>query len=295
LQVRAVRWDPDACTSTLISHTATATLTPTQSASRTTSATTTRSPSLSPSPASFCNIRTVAGTGTQSSTGDGGQASIATLNIPFGLAVNGSLVYIGEDGGWRVRRLDTATGIITTYAGTGGGSGAYLGVAATSANLRNNKHATMLPNGDFAITLFDRCTVLAINAATGITYAVAGTGTCLTAGQAASSGVAANATAFGNCNGIAGWGADGVFVSTLGEHRVRLVNLTTGAWMGVKGGWALCSPRPIFPSLCRSCPHVGQYCGHCWIYRRRWGCEQRAVELARGPADPPGRRAAADC
>jgi hypothetical protein len=234
-----VRWEPDACAAGLISHTGTATLTPTPSASRTTSATTTRSPSLSPSPASFCNIRTVAGTGAQASTGDSGQASSATLNNPHYALVNGTSLLIAEYAGARVRSVDLATGVITTLAGTGSGTGAYLGVAATSANLGGLTSIVLLPGGDLAVAARDRCAVVGINAATTITYAIAGTGTCLGAGAAASSGVAANGTAFGGLRFATLLGEDGLFVSTETEHRVRLVNLTTGAWLGVEGGWLI--------------------------------------------------------
>jgi hypothetical protein len=227
VQVRAVRWEPDACTAGLITASATVTTTPTQSASRTASATTTRSPSLSPSPASVCNIRTVVGTGTASSTGDGGQASSATVNLPFGLVASGSSLFVAEDVGRRLRRLDTATGVITTYAGTGSSTGAYTGVAATSANIGRLTFASLLPNGDVAVGSFDRCILVGIAAATQVAYAIAGNGACLSAGAAASSGVAANATAFASVRDSAAWG-DAVFVSGW-DHRVRLVNLTTGA------------------------------------------------------------------
>jgi hypothetical protein len=228
LQVRAVRWDAVTCTAGLVSHTATATLTPTPSVSRTASATTTRTPSLTPSPASVCNIRTVAGTGTGSSTGDGGQATSATVNTPFGLLPNGSWLYITEEVGRRTRRLDLATGVITTYVGTGSSTGTYAGVAATSANLGQVTQPLLLPNGDFAVGSRDRCVLAGVTAATSITYVVAGTGTCLGAGAAASSGVAANATAFAGIRCCAAWGTDGVFTTAL-DNRVRLINMTTGA------------------------------------------------------------------
>jgi hypothetical protein len=185
-------------------------------------------PSLSPSPASFCNIRTIAGTGTATSTGDGGQAASATVNTPFGLLPNGSWLYITEEVGRRTRRLDTATGVIITYVGTGSSTGTYAGVAATSANLGQVTQPLLLPNGDFAVGSRDRCVLAGVTAATSITYVVAGTGTCLGAGAAASSGVAANATAFAGIRCGAAWGTDGVFTTAL-DNRVRLINMTTGA------------------------------------------------------------------
>jgi large repetitive protein len=223
LQLRAVRWEPDACTAGLITASATATLTPTQSA------TTTRSPSPSTSPASVCNIRTVVGTGTSSSTGDGGQGTSATISHPFGVTVNGSWLYVTESNGMRVRRQSLETGLIGSVLGSGAATGSFLGVAATSANVGTVTHVTVLPSGDIAANSFSRCAVVGVATATQLTYAIAGTGTCLVAGDAAGSGVAANSTAFGGVRGSALWLGNGLFVSSFGDHRVRLVNLTTGA------------------------------------------------------------------
>ena len=65
-------------------------------------------------------ITTIAGTGTAGSTGDGGSATSALLNAPFGIALdsNGDNVYIAEYGNQKIRMISSA-GIITTIAGTG--------------------------------------------------------------------------------------------------------------------------------------------------------------------------------
>jgi sugar lactone lactonase YvrE len=64
-------------------------------------------------------IRTIAGTGVANFTGDGGHASLATLNEPAGIALDGSgNVYIADSLNFRVRRVDPA-GTISTYAGNG--------------------------------------------------------------------------------------------------------------------------------------------------------------------------------
>ena len=60
------------------------------------------------------------GTGTASSTGDGGQATLATINTPWGILCDTSNnIYIIEDTGARIRMIDFSTNIITTLAGTG--------------------------------------------------------------------------------------------------------------------------------------------------------------------------------
>src|SRR5262249_18634565 len=65
-------------------------------------------------------ITTVAGTGASGYPGDGGPATRATLNQPYSLHIdaNGD-IYIADRLNPAVRKVDAATGIITTVAGTG--------------------------------------------------------------------------------------------------------------------------------------------------------------------------------
>src|SRR6516225_3243136 len=69
-------------------------------------------------------IATVAGNGTAGFAGDGGPATSAQLNAPFGIAVDSAgNFYIAEWSNHRVRKVDTS-GVITTFAGIGiGGFG----------------------------------------------------------------------------------------------------------------------------------------------------------------------------
>lgn len=64
-------------------------------------------------------ITTICGNGTQSSTGDGGLATAATVNRPGQICFDPSgNMFITEYQGHRIREIAT-TGTITTYAGTG--------------------------------------------------------------------------------------------------------------------------------------------------------------------------------
>jgi hypothetical protein len=64
-------------------------------------------------------ISTFAGTGIASLSGDGGQAALAAVNHPMAVAVDrAGNVYISDTGNRIVRRVN-ASGIITTFAGTG--------------------------------------------------------------------------------------------------------------------------------------------------------------------------------
>jgi sugar lactone lactonase YvrE len=81
-------------------------------------------------------ITTIAGTGAQGSSGDGGPATSALLRFPYGLAVDGEgNVYFADSGNNRVRRISRG-GTITAFAGTGANSFSGDGGPATSAQLQ---------------------------------------------------------------------------------------------------------------------------------------------------------------
>ena len=75
--------------------------------------------------------------GTQGFSGDGGAATSASLYYPAGVAVDGSgNLFIADGGNHRVRRVDAATGVITTVAGNGTSDGfTGDGGPGTSASL----------------------------------------------------------------------------------------------------------------------------------------------------------------
>lgn len=81
-------------------------------------------------------ITTVAGDGFMGFGGDGGAATRARLNQPFRVAVDaaGDLLIL-DAGNYRVRKVDTDTGIITTVAGNGTNATAGDGGPALSASL----------------------------------------------------------------------------------------------------------------------------------------------------------------
>lgn len=65
-------------------------------------------------------IARVAGTGQAGYSGDGGPAISAGLNAPYGMALDASgNLYIADARNHRIRRVDVASGTITTVAGTG--------------------------------------------------------------------------------------------------------------------------------------------------------------------------------
>jgi len=82
-------------------------------------------------------ITTIAGTGTAGHTGDGGAATNATLNQPCGMDIDkDGNIYIAEYGDGVIRRIDGATGAITTVAGTGTRGFSGDGGPATAAKMK---------------------------------------------------------------------------------------------------------------------------------------------------------------
>jgi len=81
-------------------------------------------------------VTTVAGTGMQGYGGDGGQASSARFYQPAGIFIDGMAnLYIADTWNHRVRKVNAATGVVTTVAGNGMGEYAGDGGSALSASL----------------------------------------------------------------------------------------------------------------------------------------------------------------
>ncbi len=89
-----------------------------------------------PPPPATGIITTIAGTGTYGFSGDGGPATSARLAAPRTMATDraGNVYFVDTDN-HRVRRIDIATGRITTVAGTGTAGFSGDGGPATSARL----------------------------------------------------------------------------------------------------------------------------------------------------------------
>jgi uncharacterized protein (TIGR03437 family) len=80
-------------------------------------------------------ITTVAGTGIRGSTGDGGPATGARLNVPLGIALDGAgNIYVAECFNPRIRKI-SAAGVITTVAGNGASGYGGDGGPAVNAQL----------------------------------------------------------------------------------------------------------------------------------------------------------------
>ena len=122
-------------------------------------------------------ITTVAGTGSPGYSGDGGAATAAELNSPFGLALDtAENLYIADRENHAVRRVDAVTGLISTVVGTGVAGFGGDGGPATAAMLRAPLGIAFDANGSLHVSDSDNVRIRAVDALTGIITTVAGTG-----------------------------------------------------------------------------------------------------------------------
>ena len=120
-------------------------------------------------------ISTIAGTGEEGQSGDGGPATQARLNRPRGVAIDtAGNVYIADADNHRIRRVD-ASGTITTVAGTGDRGYSGDGGLATEATLAEPYAVTVDFLGNVFIADADNKTVRKVDSQ-GIITTVAGTG-----------------------------------------------------------------------------------------------------------------------
>ncbi len=122
-------------------------------------------------------ITTVAGNGEEGYSGDGGPAVAATLNQIYALRVdaNGD-IYVVDRLNAAVRKIEAATGIITTVAGTGEPGYSGDGGPGTRAQLREPNDVFLDGRGGLLIADIQDHRVRRLDLATGIITTFAGNG-----------------------------------------------------------------------------------------------------------------------
>ncbi|MCF6252838.1 MAG: hypothetical protein L3J75_16450, partial [Methylococcaceae bacterium] len=167
-------------------------------------------------------ISTVAGTGVFGFSGDGGPATAAQLNGLNGIALDASgNLFIAEFNN-RIRRVDAATGIITTIAGTGVRGFSGDGGLAIAAELNRPEGLALDASGNLFIADRSNHRIRRINVTTGIITTIAGSGGFGFIGD----GRLATAARLSNPSDLALDASGNLFIADTGFNRIRRVDAT---------------------------------------------------------------------
>jgi sugar lactone lactonase YvrE len=169
-------------------------------------------------------ITTVAGNGTLGYTGDGGAATSATFQQPFGVAVDfqGNL-FISDFSKDVVRRVDATTHVVTTVTGNGtAGYSGDLGPAASGV-LQSPSGLSFDASGSLYIADSGNQAVRKIDPATGQISTFAGNGLATYSGD----GAAASSASLHTPKDVAFDDEDSLFISDSANNALRRVDATS--------------------------------------------------------------------
>jgi trimeric autotransporter adhesin len=185
-------------------------------------------------------ITTVAGNGYGAGTpsggfsGDGGLATNAEINHPWGVAVDSTGdIFISDTLNQRVREVDGSTGIITTIAGNGRYGYSGSGGEALNTMIANPDGLALDSFGNLYIAEQAACVIAKLNLATDTISTVAGSGTC--AASVVGDGGPATQAQLTQVPGVAIDTVGNIFISDWVDSRVREVVAATGIILSVVG------------------------------------------------------------
>jgi DNA-binding beta-propeller fold protein YncE len=170
------------------------------------------------------SISTVAGTGQRGYSGDGGQASQAQVDNPYGIAIGpGGALYVCDTDNHVVRKV-SRDGTIATVAGNGKRGYSGDGQKATEASL-NEPYEVRFDRRDnlFVVERMNHV-VRFVDARTGLIRTVAGNGK---AGFSGDEGPAVSASLH-EPHSIQLDGKGSLYICDIRNHRIRRVNLKSG-------------------------------------------------------------------
>jgi sugar lactone lactonase YvrE len=169
-------------------------------------------------------VTTIAGNGSPGASGDGGPATAASIGQPFGLAVDGGGNLFFADFAFHcVRRIDHATGVITTVVGTGQPGYAGDGGPARAATLASPAGVAFDGRGNLYIADHDNNRVRRVDPA-GVITTVAGNGTQGATGD----GGPATAAALSLPISVAADASGNLAIADQGNNKVRRVDAGNG-------------------------------------------------------------------
>ncbi len=186
-------------------------------------------------PAASGTVITIAGNGLIGFSGDGGPATNAAFNEPYGLAIgpDGTL-YVADNGNYRIRAVAPATGFITTVAGNGTFGDTGDGGPATNATI-DSVTSIAVDRARHALYLGEANNnrVRKVNLANGVILNYAGLG-FFGFGFSGDGGPALNAK-FAVPDAVCTDEAGRLSISDLFNDRVRQVNPVTGIITTIAG------------------------------------------------------------
>jgi hypothetical protein len=167
-------------------------------------------------------ITTIAGIGTQGYSGDGGQATAAKLNFPDYVALDlvGN-IFIADGFNHAIRRIDIATGIITTICGNGTSGYSGDNGPATAAKLYGPSGICFDKTGNLYIADCDNNVIRKIDVL-GIITTIAGTGVYGYNGD----NIAATSAQLHLPTDIRADNEGNIYIADLGNYRIRKINTT---------------------------------------------------------------------
>lgn len=170
-------------------------------------------------------ITTVAGTGTAGYSGDGGPGVKAQLKQPHSIQFgpDGHL-YICDIGNHVIRRLDLASGIITTVAGTGKPGPTPDGAPVTGTPLKGPRSMDFDAQGNLWLATREGNQVFKIDLKGNKIHHIAGTGA---KGLTGNGGPAKDCTLSGP-KGIALDSEGNVWLADCESHTIRVIHASTG-------------------------------------------------------------------
>jgi hypothetical protein len=182
-------------------------------------------------------ITTIAGTGTGAFSGDGGPSTSAQLFIPYGVASDAAgNLYIADGFNQRIRKINAATGIISTIAGTGTAGYSGDGIAATSAKLNYPNAVCVDGSGNIYVSDVNNSRIRKINASTGLISTIAGIGSSGFSGD----GGPATSAAVANTWAVAVDASGNVYVADNGNSRIRKITASRLLQVVDQVCWMVC-------------------------------------------------------
>ena len=202
-------------------------------------------------------VDAIAGTGSPENNGNAGRALTTNIGDPFGVEIgpDGAL-YVAEVRNHRVRRLELATGDLSTVAGNGERGYSGDGGPATEAKMNEPYEIRFDRDGNMYIVEMRNHVIRRVDHKTKTISTIAGTGRHGFGGD----GGPATEARFNQPHSIALDRDGAVYVADIGNHRIRRIDPKTGIVESIAGtgerrlpnegqiarGNAILGPRALF-------------------------------------------------